>query len=344
MPHSGGGGSHSGGGHHGGGSHHSSSGSSSSRNNVRVSNTPFHGCHTYAVYGKNGSSRLVYSDSSNYHAETTKKDVIPTIIFGSIFALPGVVELIIMIVMLVISVHFGLRVTNVPDSVDNNVYIYDEYDYVTAEEEAELIATLEDFRDKTGIIPAVEFTNDDWIYEYVDMESFAYNEYVCKFYDEYHLLIVYSVGPDDEEYDFHEFYWESMWGDALGKTARSSDEDYLADRIQANVTRANGTGVAKAIADSFDEFYQKLSAPGLRFDAEKLFIALFLFVHGGIFFGVGIGIIIASVKKLKKSNELGETTYKINGEPVVKKCAYCGTAYYQGTVGNCPNCGAPLDI
>lgn len=58
-----------------------------------------------------------------------------------------------------------------------------------------LSETLTQFRDKTGIIPSVEFVDDiDWAEDYGlnNMENFAYNEYITKFSDEYHLLIVYS--------------------------------------------------------------------------------------------------------------------------------------------------------
>lgn len=342
MPHSGGGGSHSGGGHHGG-SHHSSGSRTSSGSNIRISDTPFTGCHTYAVYDKTGASRLVYTNKSNYRAEMTKSDLVFPSIFGAVFMLPGVIEFIVLICILVSCFHVGVRATKLPSYVDSDVCIIDTYDLVSAEEEAELKETLEDFRDKTGIIPAVEFTTDEfWMQDYYDMESFAYNEYVCNFYDEYHLLIVYSYGEENQDTGFNEFHWESMWGDDLGKTAKTSDEDYLADRIQANLSRANGEGVAEAIGTSFKEFFVRLDSTGFRIEDDQIFLCLFMVVHGGIFFAIGLGVLLSSVKKYKKSKEKGEITYKINGEVEILKCEYCGTTYYRGTIGNCPNCGAPL--
>ena len=77
MPHSGGGGSHSG----GGGGHSGSGGGSS----VKVSSTPFTGSHTYVVYDKTGSSKLVYANSRNYHAEMTKGSLIGSTILYSLF-------------------------------------------------------------------------------------------------------------------------------------------------------------------------------------------------------------------------------------------------------------------
>lgn len=343
MPHSGGGGSHSGGGHHGG-SHHSSSGSSGGSSR-RVSNTPFEGSHTYVVYNKHGGSRIVYSDDKNYHAEMTKKEMIGQVLFGGIFALVGVIELIAIICILISGFRMGVRKTNIPDYVDQSVQVYDELDFITQAEETSLRKSLEEFRDKTGIIPAIEFTVDDaWSNDYLDMENFAYNEYVCNFTDEYHLLIIYSFGYVNNATGFHEFHWESMWGDNLSKTASTSDENYLADTIQENLTRANGKGVSNAIGQSFDTFFERLNRKGYYLETEMIFVCLFMLVHGGIFAAAGIAVSIEPIKKYKTSKEQGEETYKIDGTPVVLDCEYCKTPYYKGTIGNCKNCGAPLSV
>lgn len=340
MPHSGGGGSHSGG-SHGGGGHSSSSGGGGS--STRVSNTPFAGGHAYAVYDRHGHSRIVYANTTNYHAEMTKGNMIASVVFGSVFMLPGAIELIALIVIFLSLFHIGVRKTEIPDYVDQSVYIYDTQDLVTSQEEEELCKTLEQFRDDTGIIPAVEFTEDAmWSFDYTDMEAFAYNEYVCRFSDEHHLLIVYSFGDVNSLTGFNEFHWESMWGDDLSKTASASDENFLKDAIQRNLTVANGTEVASAIGLSFEELYENLNTKGFRFDGEKLFLILFFLVHGGAFFGVGLGLVLSTIKSYKKSQESGEKTYRINGEPEIMTCAYCDTTYYKGTIGNCHNCGAPL--
>lgn len=341
MPHSGGGGSHSGG-SHSSGSHGGSGGSSASK--TRVSSTPFHGCHTYVVYGKNGSSRLVYSDSSSYKEEMTKGQMIGSIIFGSIFMIPGVVELIILIGILISGIHFGVHATKVPEYVDNSVHIYDELDYVSDMEEARLVASLEEFRDKTGIIPAVEFTDTTWAMDFNTLEDYAYDRYVVNFTDEYHLLIVYSYGDENPKTGFNEFYWESMWGDDLGKTASGSDEEFLKDTLQANFSRANGQNVASAISNSFGEFFTRLDRKGFRLDGEMIFLVLFMLVHGGAFFGAGFTMIRGSIKSYKNSKEEGTMTCRIMGVPEPKACEYCNTTYYKGTVGNCPNCGAPLGL
>lgn len=341
MPHSGGGGSHSGGGHHGG-SHHSSSGGGSTR---RVSSAPFQGGHPYVVYGRNGKSRIVYSDDANYHAEYTKKEMIGMTVFGSIFMIPGIVEFIIILIMFFSFFHFGVRKTNIPAYVDQSIIISDTLDLVDDDAEKELMRSLEKFRDETGIVPAVEFTTDDmWYYDYTTMENFAYNEYVCTFTDEYHLLIVYSFGKENSNTTFKEFNWESMWGDDLSKTASTADENYLADVMQRNLTTANGDEVAHAISMSFDDFYNHLNESGFRVDNEKLMVIVFMIVHGGVFFFAGFFITKSAIKKYKTSKEDGEITYKIQGEPVILKCKYCDTTYYKGTIGNCHNCGAPLDI
>lgn len=343
MPHSGGGGSHGGGGHGGGGhggSHHSSGGSHSGG---RVSSTPFAGCHTYAVYNKHGQSRLVYASSKDYHAEVTKKETISNAIFGCFFLLPGLGELIAILCIAFTFIHLGVHKTPIPKYADDEIRIWDEYDLVSKSEERSLENALEDFRDNTGIIPAVEFVvDDDWDDDYVDMEAFAYNEYVCNFDDENHLLIVYSYGYENERTGFNEFHWESMWGDDLGRTASTSDEDFLAEQLQNNFDRANGDDVAGAIEKSFATFYKRLSTPGVRIDTGKAFMCFFFLIHGSAFFGAGFSVVYSSIKKYKKSKETGERTYKIKGTPTTRNCSFCGAAYYIGTVGDCPHCGAPL--
>lgn len=340
MPHSGGGGSHSGG-HHSGGHHSSSHGGSSS--SVRVSNTPFTGCHTYAVYDRHGHSRLVYSDSSNYKAEITKGSMIGQVIFGSCFMVPGMIEFIIIIALLLSMFSIGVKKTSIPSNVNDSVYVYDTLDLISTQEEIALTGELMDFRDKTGIIPAVEFTDDATIFEdYVSAESYAYNQYVTRFSDEYHLLIVYSYGERNDSTGFEEFHWESMWGDDLSRTAKTSDEEWLTGQMQKNLTAANGEGVPTAIATTFNEFYDHLNEKGFRPDASLFMAILFLLLHGGIFFTVGLLLVLSSIRKYKESKEKGETTYKISGTPEILTCDYCGTTYYRGTIGNCKNCSAVL--
>ena len=216
MPHSGGGGSHSSGSHHS--SHHSSSHSSggshsSGRGTVKVSSQPFAGSHTFVVYDKSGASSLVYSSSSGYKAEGDTLSLVSTIIFCLLFIIPGALAVIAGIfLMFSQALSFGMTKTKLPSSIDDAVYIYDRYDYLSEDSENELKGILEDFRDETGIITSIEIIDDElWQKNYADLEAFAYDSYVTKYDDEYHLLIVYSYGYADESTGFNEFNWESMW-------------------------------------------------------------------------------------------------------------------------------------
>lgn len=259
------------------------------------------------------------------------------------FLLFGLIELIGIIVILCFGYQNGVRETVAPPETDRTVYIYDEYDLVSESDEKSLKKTLEMFRIKTGIIPAIEFTVDEkWNVKYPYMEHFAYNEYIRQFSDEYHLLIVYSYGPVNPKTDFHEFHWESMWGDNLSKTASEQEEQYLASIMQENLTRANGKDVASAIGTSFDDFYEHLNRKQYHLTKGMICVCLFLLMHGGVFAGVGLSEPIKVVKKYSTGKKNGEETYKIKGNPVALKCEYCGTKYYKGTIGNCKNCGAPL--
>ncbi len=337
MPHSGGGGSHSG----GGGGGHSSGGSS-----TRVASAPFKGSHTYVVYDNTGASRLVYANSKDYHAEVTKKSLISnSIILTVFFAIPGFCVFVFGIISMITSLHFGMSKTDYPSRIDDTVYIFDDYDLVSDKEEQRLIETLEEFRDNTGVIPAVEFTYDDfWMGNYNgDMEPFAYNEYVTNFDDEYHLLVVYSYGYEDAQTGFNEFHWNAMWGNDLGKTIFSDDEVYFGDDLQKQFSIANGKNVSTAIETSVVNLYMRLTESFFRLDKGSLISGVGCLIWGLLFGGAGVAAVLSTISGYKKSKAKGEVTYKIKGTPQIGKCKYCECTYYLGTVGTCVHCGAPLD-
>ena len=181
MPHSGGGGSHSGGSHSsshsGGGGSHSGGGSGRS---YRHSDTPFTGSHPFVVYSRTRRPRIVYSDNPHYSEEMTKGQCIICVIFGLWFAIPGLVFFLIGLCMFFSSFSIGYQKTNIPGSVEQSIAILDENGYLSTEETEALEQSLTDFRDHTGIIPAIELTEDStWQQDYTTMESFAYNEYIC---------------------------------------------------------------------------------------------------------------------------------------------------------------------
>ena len=106
------------------------------------------------------------------------------------------------------SVHERMLVTSSHERLHQSIMILDENGYLSTEETEALEQSLTDFRDHTGIIPAVELTEDaTWQQDYITMERFAYNEYICHFDDEYHLLVVYGYGDKNPQTGFCEFHY-----------------------------------------------------------------------------------------------------------------------------------------
>lgn len=194
MPHSSGGGSHGGGSHHSSSSHssshRSSSGGSSSR--IRTSRTYFPGARRF-VYYRNGVPNYVYSDTDLSKGPSKLRFLM------LIFYVPFVLAAFLMIFT-----SFG-----VPEKlkVDYNSQIVIQDDANVLGDTTKLGDALEDFFNTTGISPAVMTVyNSDWEDNYTDLEKYAYELYVNRFYDEKHWLIVYSQ-PKDPDDGFNNWYW-----------------------------------------------------------------------------------------------------------------------------------------
>lgn len=342
MPHSGGGGSHSGGSSYSGGS---SGGSGGSAKSYRHSSTPFTGGRAFVVYRGASEPKVVYTDEPNYSEETTKAQYIRSVVFAVLAGIPGIVMIVLGLGLMFSSFSFGYKKTIVPDHVDQSIFIQDDYGYLTDRELDHLDQSLTAFRDHTGIIPAIEFTEDAaWEQDYDDMESFAYNEYICNFDDEYHVLITYGYGAENTQTGFNEFHYHTMWGDDLGKTAKKRDEDELIDLIQKHLARANGDHVGEAMALVFDDYLQYYEKKGFTVDTEDLSCGFAEFFLGALLIAAFVGSAFVVRSNYLKAEKEGIRTYKISGKPKMLKCDYCGCTYYAGTIGTCPHCGAPLKM
>lgn len=331
MPHSGGGGSHSGGSH--GGSHRSSG---SGRRSARVSNKPFIGCRTFVIYRKNKPPKMIYSDS-DYNKPVTMAQIITSILISGIFA---IFIFIFMIASIIIMFDFGHEPITPP--IDTEIKIIDDYGLINESDKDELMSSLIQFYKTTGVVPAVEFTTDEtWNGDYLSCENFAYNEYVTNFSDEKHMLIVYSYGYVNEETGFNEFHWESMYGDELGRAVTESDETEMTSIMQRNLTVANGSDVAHAIAISFDELTVQVSDTGVHIgDLNKILTGAVLFLFGIFFLIILIGPNVTDIQKYIKQKN-GQI-YEVYQGMLQKSCEYCGCMYIVGTISVCPHCGAAI--
>lgn len=347
MPHSGGGGSHSGGSHS---SSHSSGGGSHSRGpSYRASSTPFAGSRTYIVYNNTSSPRVVYSNNPNYQEGVSKNAYYGTAIFCSFFIIPGIIAVLIAIGTFLSAFSFGYKKTKIPDYVNQSIVVSDMDNHLHEQEKDDLIETLTEFRDETGIIPSITFVEDkDWYQDYYgDTENFAYNEYITKFPDEYHLLVVYSYSDVNQDTGFNEYYYHTMWGDDLGKTAKEKDENKLLKLLERNLAIANGKNVGDAFNTTFTEYLSYFKKKTISIDTVRIATAFFGVCWGLVFGGSGLAVLLGTRKAYLATEKDNTKVYEVKGTPTIKKCEYCGRGYVVDENGIpceqvCRGCGAPL--
>lgn len=346
MPHSGGGGSHSGGSHS---SSHSSGGSHSRGSSYRASSTPFAGSRTYIVYNNSSSPRVVYSNNPDYKEGVSKSAYYGTAIFCSFFIIPGLIAVLIAIGLFFSSFSIGYKKTKIPDSVSQRIVVSDMENHLHEQEKYDLVETLTEFRDETGIIPSITLVEDkDWYNDYYgDTENFAYNEYITKFPDEYHLLVVYSYSTENKETGFNEYYYHTMWGDNLGKIAKEKDEDKLLKLLERNLAIANGKNVGDAFSTTFTEYLSYFKKKTISMDTGEIVSAFFCMCWGLVFGGSGLAVLLGTRKAYLATEKDNMKVYEVKGTPTIKKCEYCGRGYIVDENGIpceqiCRGCGAPL--
>ena len=232
--------------------------------------------------------------------------------------------------------------------VDYNSQIVIQDDANVLGDTTKLSDALEDFFNTTGISPAViTVYNSDWEDNYTDLEKYAYELYVNRFYDEKHWLIVYSQ-PKDPDDEFNNWYWEGMQGDDTDSIITSSVAYDFTNDLHKRLL-VEGTKVNDAITDSFNALTPTVMK--FRFEGETfgigIFMLLFVCIHA--FFMV---FFRPDAKKYKGAKEVPLDDNYIppqqtapQPQSVVMKqasCEYCGGVYTVGSCNVCPHCGAPI--
>ena len=308
MPHSSGGGSHS------GGSSSSSSSSGGSGHSIRTSSTYFPGAHQYVQY-KNGKPTYIYSESKTLNQSS------PLRFFLLIFYLPF---------LFTVWIKGYPSVVNIPQRLplkyDTSICIEDNLEVV--ENYAQLQTELDSFLDLTGIsVALITDTNAEWEDYYMNMETYAYDMYVQRFPDESHWLIVYTTDCGE---DFDDWHFHGMQGDDTDNILTSRITGIFNDKMTKYLMQEYSVdrSLEKALAD--------IRATGLmniyvNWEGAAVIgvISLFLIIHMCF-------MLRDPNKKYRKyilcSDKVKEEAY----------CEYCGSAYWPGTILECPNCGAPL--
>lgn len=327
MPHSSGGGSSHEGSHSGSGFSGSSSSSSSSSNGTtyRRSQQYFPGSRVYVRY-VNRRPTYMYSNGS-----LTRSNFTQVAIFLCIWLFIGAIS------NLVGSVHFVTKlsssgVSSTTIDIDDNLGVLGD---TTA-----LMQSLENFKEETGIIPAVVTVDkSEWYDEYPSLEQFAYNWYTYNYSDEKHWLIIYSADltADDR---FGDWYWEAMQGSYTDSILSYEVTSEFTSMLHQRLTASNSYTTAEAIASSIDDISEGLM--GLNMDWLKL--------AGGVLSITAGAVIIVISKKLKQKEkekygeyqEVKNVQMGANNVPLEDICAYCDGVYAVGTVYNCPHCGAAI--
>lgn len=329
MPHSSGGGSHSSGSHYSGGhsssyrssSSSSYSGSSSYVPSARISRSYFEGAKKYVYYDNSGRMQYRYSDR-----RPEKPDFTVVIIAAIIFTLIGG-GIIWLFLQMGLYIPRPLKAS----SYQSGTTIIDELGVIDNQKELETV--LQEFLEKTGVSPAIEIVSEDkWYGNYDDLETYAYSEYLRLFDDEKHWLVVISLPGDYESQDFVDWKWEGMVGDDCYPAFNSESEDLFTTTIQRYLLRSESETIGEGLKNAYASFNQVCM--------NKQVSGVCLGVAGVVFviYLLCMGITINSYLEDKICYE---------GVPVAKNakernCEYCGCLYIQGTVRQCPGCGAPI--
>lgn len=285
MPHSSGGGSHGGGSH--GGSHGSHGGGSS----TRISNHYFYGARCYRRHYRYGNRADEYIYANRKPGKTTLGGTIVICLMAVFFLFMG----------------FSSIAQDMPKKL-KPVYIdkpavYDEFELIDNDDE--LVNTLKNYQDVTGICPVIYTTFDEiWNNQYADLESYAYEMYVDNFTDEQHFVIVYSV-PMEQAIALNngtitvpDFSWEAIQGDDTDPIITTTLFRVFADRVQdklesgANPGEAFNFAFTKATSDA-----ESMVKPGGGSWMLKMGSSLMpILIIAGIF----IPMIIFSIKNYLK--------------------------------------------
>ena len=318
MPHSSGGGSSGGGFHSSSGSSHSSSSSSSSS---RISSRPFVGATTYVYYSKGHEPRLMYTNGQPLGS-----------LKSSIISL-AITSFILLTVLLFLGFSGFHNPRKVSTNYNTSIVIHDNNGVLSTEEFSSITETFNDFLDKTGISPSLLTVNEEYVSNPDDLEVYAYDEYLKYFSDEKHWLIVYYSSKNTAK---DNWAFEGMQGNDTDNVL-TEDVTYRFDRVMYASLHEEDASLYKALTRSFDEIMPTIMDKSYHLDAMQIFVGLFV---GAIFtfFIVSQIISLNSQKKLQKAVKIPTK------EPELKKCLYCESSYYTGTIDHCPNCGAPVEF
>ncbi len=310
MPHSSGGGSSG-----GGGGYHS--GSDGPRG-PRCSSRPFAGGTPYVYYDRHLHPHMCYCSEDPTKASPRSR--IASYIFLGIFAIAPLA------VVIFTGFHNPKKLAT--DYVAN-IKIEDRIDTLTAEEEATVQATFQEFYNVTGIAPyLVTMENDAWKASYASLQDYAYRYYVGEFgNDESHWLIAYSGDAGLPRVNWR---FEGMQG--------NNTDNILTTRVTDRFNEAMYKGLsdsAYTVSRAVDEAFKGI-LPGIMDSSFYVPTPVLIFVIAWA--AISSGALIYNVIQGSRAKYMKNAVKAPEGT-TLKTCAHCGAQYYDGTVSRCPKCG-----
>lgn len=165
--------------------------------------------------------------------------------------------------------------------LDQTIHIEDKAGLFDEEDSSKIKASFTDFRDKTGITPALYvITNDEWQKDYDSLKNYSEDFYNKTFLDSEHWVIIYSVNSSDPD---GEWYWQTVNGfdiyPLLTKyvSARFTEvfEDGLLDE-NISISDALCTAVDTMSKEAFERGFgpekRKVVPVKLDYDDHEIFI------------------------------------------------------------------------
>ena len=316
MPHSSGGGSHSGGSSSSSSSSSSYSGSSGGSSYVRTSHDYFNGAHTFVRY-RNGQPEYLYSENKRLNQKASPFRFLLILAYLPFFFAIGSLGKV--------AIHYPTRL---PLSYNTAIYVEDHLNVV--EDEKRLVTDLEDFLDETGIsVSLLTTSNQAWQENYNSLETYAYEQYVTRFPDESHWLIVYT-SDKGEGYinNFEDWYFEGMQGNDTDGILTSRVTSHFNDMMTKYLLQGYSVdrSLEKALADIKSQGLMKLS---VQWPAAIFALIVIAYLTGHMYM------------MLRDPNKKYRDYVLVSKDDKEVVCEYCGTTYYPGAVTKCPNCGAP---
>ena len=318
-----GGGSRSGGSRGSSSSHRS--GSRSGGSSVRTSSTPFIGCYNRSYYDRRGCYHPYYTSDINFGQKS-----------GSF----GIILLVLFLVMHMSVFIFATAYGNVSggskiDGPKSRVGIVDTIDYLSDEEEEEILQLFFDVYSKSGM-PITLFTDNlEWRDFYDSIEVYSEELYYHEGLDESSMIILFTTGDVNGEVDWeYDFYCGDDTYDCL------SDDEF--DTLLANFHKAMlGRGLTEALSYSWNSVIDDMAS------TEVNWLPMVGSLLGiGAFYSIFFVAVIGGSKRNRDAYKyFKDNPQELSMEPMhlYNKCPACGASNSE-QLEKCPYCDTLLKL